>query len=264
MCASCGCGGEHDHGHAHGHAHDYEHDHGHDREHGSVRRLRLERAILEKNDAHARENRAWLARREVTAVNLIGAPGAGKTALLEATLKAMAGLVPISVIEGDQQTERDAARIRAAGGRAVQLNTGTGCHLDAHAVGHALEELDPPPGSLVVIENVGNLVCPALFDLGEKAKVVVLSVAEGEDKPVKYPHMFRASEVLVVSKVDLLPHLQFDVEQCLAHAREVQPWQRVLRASAATGEGIEDWCRWLRELASPAEAARAPSRVSSS
>jgi hydrogenase nickel incorporation protein HypB len=188
----------------------------------------------------------------VAAVNLVSAPGAGKTTLLEATLWLLAGRFPVSVIEGDQETERDAARVRAAGGRALQLNTGTGCHLDAHAVGHALRELDPPPRSLVVIENVGNLVCPALFDLGERAKVVVLSVTEGEDKPLKYPHMFRASDLLLLNKVDLLPHLRFDVHRCLAHAREVNPDQRVMHVSAATGHGLDAWCAWLGEIVAAA------------
>ena len=166
MCATCGCGNAEGHAHEHPHRHDNHHDHDHD----VARVIRLERQILEKNDAHARANRAWLARRNVVAFNLVSSPGAGKTTLLEATLRGVKGRAVVSVIEGDQETEHDAARIRAAGGRALQLNTGTGCHLDAHSVGHALEELDPPARSLVLIENVGNLVCPALFDLGERAK----------------------------------------------------------------------------------------------
>jgi hydrogenase nickel incorporation protein HypB len=218
-------------------------------EHGETRTLRLEKEILERNAAHARENRAWLAARRVVAFDLVGGPGAGKTALLEATLRACAGGPVLSVIEGDQETERDAERIRAAGGCAIQLTTGTGCHLDAHAVGHALVELDPPPGSLVVIENVGNLVCPALFDLGERAKIAAMSVTEGEDKPLKYPHVFRAAGVLVLTKVDLLPHLRFDIDQCLAYARAVHPDQRVFRLSAATGQGMSAWCAWLAEQA---------------
>jgi hydrogenase nickel incorporation protein HypB len=201
--------------------------------------------VLERNARHARQNREWLSRRAVLALNLVSAPGAGKTTLLEATIGALRGRATVSVIEGDQETERDATRIREAGGRALQLNTGTGCHLDAHTVGHALEELDPPRGSVVLIENVGNLVCPALFDLGERCKVVVLSVTEGEDKPLKYPHIFRASEAMVLNKTDLLPHLRFDADRCLEHARAVNGRISVLRLSAATGQGIEAWCAWL-------------------
>jgi hydrogenase nickel incorporation protein HypB len=241
MCATCGCGSDSEHEHEAYHHHQER-----------ARIVRLEKEILDKNAAHARDNRAWLSARRVAAINLVGAPGSGKTTLLEAALRMLAGLFPVSVIEGDQETERDAARVRAAGGRALQLNTGTGCHLDAHSVGHALKELDPPPRSLVVIENVGNLVCPALFDLGERSKVVVLSVTEGEDKPAKYPHMFRVSELLLLNKVDLQPHLRFDVERCLAHAREVNPKQRVMQLSATTGHGLDAWCAWLGEIVAAA------------
>jgi hydrogenase nickel incorporation protein HypB len=169
----------------------------------------------------------------------MSAPGSGKTRLLEATIARLGGSPVVSVLEGDQETDRDAARIRAAGARAVQINTGTGCHLDAHDVGHALQRLDPPRASLVAIENVGNLVCPALFELGERAKVVVLSVTEGEDKPLKYPHAFRAAQALVVSKMDLAGYVGFGLEACVANARAVNP-----------GEGMDGWCDWLRsELA---------------
>jgi hydrogenase nickel incorporation protein HypB len=256
MCATCGCGSEHEHpegtGHRHSHGHDVSHRHEHGHEH--ARTLRLERDILEKNAGYARANRAWLQQRRVTAINVLGAPGAGKTTLLEATVKALAGRMAVSVIEGDQETDRDAERIRAAGAAALQLNTGTGCHLDAHHVRHALEELDPPRHSLVIIENVGNLVCPALFDLGERAKVVIMSVTEGEDKPLKYPHMFRASELLLLNKVDLLPHLRFDVDRCLAHARHVHSAQTVLHVSATSGHGIAQFCTWLREMVGAARA----------
>jgi hydrogenase nickel incorporation protein HypB len=249
MCATCGCSPEHDHHHD-GHHHDHPRAHeAQDEadEHREERRrkIRLERDVLAKNDAFARQNRAWLAARSVTALNLVSSPGAGKTTLLEQTIRALADRLTISVLEGDQETERDAARIRATGARAVQINTGTGCHLDAHTVGHALVGLAPPPGSTVMIENVGNLVCPALFDLGERAKVVILSVTEGDDKPLKYPHMFRASEVMIISKLDLLPHVTFDLARCIANARAVQPRLRIFTLSATMGEGLEEWLAWL-------------------
>ena len=256
MCATCGCAGEprghhdphHHHDHGQGHHHHptaISHDHRGD-EPARARTLRLERDILERNAAFARENRAWLAARDVCTVNLMSAPGSGKTRLLEATLARLGNRPELAVLEGDQETDRDAARIRAAGGRAVQINTGTGCHLDAHDVGHALEHLDPARGSLVAIENVGNLVCPALFDLGERAKVVVLSVTEGEDKPLKYPHAFRAAQALVLSKLDLARHVGFDLDACIANARAANSRLRILPLSAVTGEGMDAWCNWLR------------------
>ena len=248
MCATCGCETHHHDEHGQ-HAHAHEHD-GNGHHHDAERRtLRLERDVLAKNDAYARQNRAWLAARGVAALNLVSSPGAGKTTLLEATIRALQGRLPISVLEGDQETERDAERIRATGARAVQLNTGKGCHLEAHAEGHALERLSPPPRSLVMIENVGNLVCPALLDLGEHAKVVVLSVTEGDDKPLKYPHMFRASRVMILNKKDLLPHVHFDVEACLDRARRVSPELEIFVLSATTGEGLAPWCDWLVRLA---------------
>jgi hydrogenase nickel incorporation protein HypB len=176
----------------------------------------------------------------------MSSPGAGKTTLLERTIAALSGELPLFVIEGDQASANDADRIRAAGAPVVQVNTGTGCHLDAGMVAKGLAELRPPSGAAVLIENVGNLVCPALFDLGEQAKIVLFSVTEGEDKPVKYPHMFRAADLVLVSKVDLLPHLDFDVERALGYARETNPGVTVLRVSARTGEGMDAWYAWLR------------------
>jgi hydrogenase nickel incorporation protein HypB len=205
----------------------------------------LEEAILAKNDRLAERNRGWLAGREILALNLMSSPGAGKTTLLERTIRDLGGRVPIGVIEGDQATDHDAARIRATGCRAVQINTGAGCHLDAEMLARGLESLQPPLGSVVMIENVGNLVCPALFDLGERAKVVILSVTEGEDKPVKYPHMFRAADAVLLNKIDLLPHVAFDVERCIHFAHRVNPSARVLRVSATTGEGMGEWYDWL-------------------
>jgi hydrogenase nickel incorporation protein HypB len=226
MCATCGCGSA-------------EHEHEH-------RTVLLEQDVLAKNDHLAHANRHWLADRRVLAVNLMSSPGAGKTTLLERTIPEL----PISVIEGDQETQFDADRIRATGCAAVQINTGVGCHLDAEMVARALRELDPPADSIVVIENVGNLVCPALFDLGEAAKIVITSVTEGADKPLKYPHMFRAGQLLLINKIDLLPYVRFDVERCIAFARAVNPDIEVLQVSAETGQGLEAWYRWLRgELA---------------
>jgi hydrogenase nickel incorporation protein HypB len=237
MCAICGCSHDHHH-HHHGDDHDHHHDHEH-------RTVTLEQAILGKNDRLAERNRGWLAGREILAVNLMSSPGAGKTTLLERTIRDLGGRVTINVIEGDQATDHDAARIRATGARAVQINTGAGCHLDADMFARGLESLKPPFGSIVMVENVGNLVCPALFDLGERAKVVILSVTEGEDKPVKYPHMFRAADAVVLNKIDLLPHLAFDVERCIELAHRVNPRARVLPVSATTGEGLSEWYDWL-------------------
>jgi len=211
---------------------------------GPERTLKLERSLLEKNQRLAEQNRAWLAERSVLAFNLMGSPGAGKTALLEAIARFAPELGAL-VVEGDQATERDAERIRRAGCRAIQINTGTGCHLDAHAVLHALAALAPEPGSRVFLENVGNLVCPALFDLGEALRIVVLSVTEGDDKPLKYPHMFRACDALVLNKIDLLPHVQFDPKQAIEHARALNPRVSTFELSATSGQGVESFCAWL-------------------
>lgn len=171
----------------------------------------------------------------------------GKTTLLERTIQDLKDTLAIGVIEGDQETANDAKCIRATGCRVVQINTGTGCHLEADTVGRSLAALNLPAGSLVMIENVGNLVCPALFDLGERAKVVILSITEGEDKPVKYPHMFRAAELLLLNKIDLLPYLRFDFEHCLDYARQVNPNLQVFPLSALTGEGLDAWYSWLQD-----------------
>jgi hydrogenase nickel incorporation protein HypB len=211
--------------------------------------VELEREVLAKNDRAAERNRDWLASRGILALNLMSSPGAGKTTLLERTIRELGTELGISVVEGDQETVFDAERIRATGCPTLQLNTGTGCHLEAEMLGAALEKLGPASGSVVMIENVGNLVCPALFDLGEYAKAVVLSVTEGEDKPLKYPYMFRACRLMILNKIDLLPHVQFDVERCVAYARRVNPSIEVIRVSATTGEGLDDWYAWLRRRA---------------
>ena len=215
----------------------------------------LEARILAKNDAEAVKNRAWFSGREILALNLVSSPGAGKTTLLERTIKDLKDELPIYVLEGDQATTNDGERIRAAGAPAVQVNTGTGCHLEADIVARGLMQLRPAAGSVVMIENVGNLVCPAMFDLGERAKVVILSVTEGEDKPLKYPHMFRAAEVMILNKTDLLPHVDFDVDRAIENARAVNPDIAVLQVSARTGEGLQAWYGWLREQRAAARAA---------
>lgn len=264
MCATCGCSDDathtvhevrgESHGHAHGHSHDHAHE-AHDHEHDhhdhaaeprATRTLRLEREVLAKNDLIAERNRGWLAGRGVLALNLMSSPGAGKTTLLERTIGDLAAEMPIAVIEGDQATQRDAERIRAAGSRVVQITTGTGCHLDAEMIARGLQTLAPPAGTLLMIENVGNLVCPALFDLGEHAKVVIASVTEGEDKPLKYPHMFHAADLMLLNKIDLLPHLSFDAERCVGYAQQVNPELRIVRVSATRGDGLEAWYDWLR------------------
>jgi len=246
--------GHHDHGHGHHHGHDGHQPHRHD--HGGVRAptvvVDLDAAILSKNDALAAKNRAWFAGREILALNLVSSPGAGKTTLLERTIRDLRQTLPLLVIEGDQATANDGERIRAAGAPAVQVNTGTGCHLDAEMVARGLMVLKPGVGSVVMIENVGNLVCPALFDLGERAKVVVLSTAEGEDKPLKYPHMFRAAQIMILNKIDLLPHLDYDVARAIANAHAVNPAIKTFLLSARTGEGLASWYDWLRGEAAAA------------
>ena len=261
MCGTCGCSngnkatvidlqtGEHTHIDADGnettHSHDHTHAHAHDN--ATTTTVVLEQAIMQKNDALAARNRAWFSGREILALNLVSSPGSGKTSLLERTIIDLKGKKPIYVIEGDQQTANDAQRIKDSGAPSVQINTGTGCHLEADMVMTGLKVLKPDPGSIVMIENVGNLVCPALFDLGEAAKVAILSVTEGEDKPLKYPHMFQASQLMLLNKTDLLPHLDFDVEKCLEYAYEVNPEIEIIQLSAKSGEGMNEWYDWLEK-----------------
>jgi hydrogenase nickel incorporation protein HypB len=221
----------------------------------------VERGILDKNDRFARANRRWLAERGVLALNFVSSPGSGKTSLLVETIRRLQGELPLAVIEGDQQTSNDAERIRATGARAIQINTGKGCHLDASMVEHALAHLAPADDSVLFIENVGNLVCPAAFDLGEAAKVVVLSVTEGEDKPLKYPDMFAAAQLMLLNKVDLLPYLDFDVAQAIDCARRVNPAIEVLQVSATRGQGMDGWLDWVRAAAGRARAERAARRA---
>ena len=243
MCAICGCGATADH------THDPHHHHAHAHDADATRLLRIERDVMAQNDSHAAANRERLAALGVFAVNLLSSPGSGKTTLLLRLIEALRARHAIAVIEGDQQTDLDAARIRAAGVPAVQINTGPGCHLDAHMVGHALDDLALEREQLLFIENVGNLVCPAGFDLGEAARVVVLSITEGEDKPLKYPIMFATADLLVLNKADLLPHLDFDVGLCLANARRVNPDAQTLVVSARTGEGLAALVAWVEARA---------------
>jgi hydrogenase nickel incorporation protein HypB len=261
MCTTCGCGNSDGRAIAFDdpsggrttakhkvHAHDHARDHPHPHHGGDVekRLIMLEQDLLAKNAGFAEGNRRLFDQRGVFAVNLVSSPGSGKTTLLARTASALGRQLPIGVIEGDQQTSRDAERIRAAGVPAIQINTGKVCHLDAHMIGHAVEQLELSPGYVLFIENVGNLVCPAGFDLGERHKIVVVSVTEGEDKPLKYPDMFAAADLMILNKIDLLPHVDFDVTRCVAYARRIKPSINVIELSATTGSGLEPWYAWLR------------------
>ena len=252
MCTTCGCStSDHDnhhnhkHDHSHTHSHDSKHSHQHDTEPGKRTTIAIEEDILGKNNRLAGFNRAMFKEKGIFALNLVSSPGSGKTTLLERTLRELSHKLRFAVIEGDQQTDNDAQRIAATGVPVRQINTGAGCHLDAHMIMHGTEEFDLDNLDLLLIENVGNLVCPAAFDLGEHHKVAVLSVTEGEDKPLKYPQMFRNSTIMLLNKTDLLPHLDFDVEKCKEYARRVSPGIIIFEVSAKSGEGMEAWYQWL-------------------
>jgi hydrogenase nickel incorporation protein HypB len=253
VCGTCGCG-ESDvrvelltGAHLHGDGVPHEHAPADDHRHGPVAGVvEIETALLAKNDHLAAHNRAWLAERGIVALNLMSSPGSGKTSLLRRTIAELAPSRVVGVIEGDQETRIDAEKIRSTGASVVQINTGSGCHLDAAMLARGLTELAPPRGSLVFVENVGNLVCPALFDLGEAAKVVVVSVTEGEDKPLKYPNMFSVADLVVVNKIDLLPYVDVQLDRLVDHCREVNAGVQVLPLSVTTGEGVRAWCDWLR------------------
>ncbi|MDJ0508860.1 MAG: hydrogenase nickel incorporation protein HypB [Crocosphaera sp.] len=232
----------HDHEHDHSHHH-HNHAHDHAKMHGTT--ISLEEKILQKNNLIAAENRGYFKGRNILALNLVSSPGSGKTTLLTRTINDLKERLKINVIEGDQETVNDAQKIKETGCKVVQINTGTGCHLEAAMVEKGYNELNPEPNSILMIENVGNLVCPALFDLGETAKVAILSVTEGEDKPIKYPHMFRESKVMILTKTDLLPYVQFDVEKCLDYAKQVNPQLEIFQVSSVTGEGLSSWYNWL-------------------
>lgn len=247
MCGVCGCN-RHNEQHSHGrHQTDGHHHHHHGGAPGHVTHdlVRIEQDILAKNDAYAGENRKRLGQSGVFAMNVISSPGSGKTTLLVRTIEMLKAKIPVAVIEGDQQTSIDADRVRATGVPTVQINTGRGCHLDAHMVGHALDELPLKRNSILFIENVGNLVCPSGFDLGEQQKIAILSVTEGDDKPLKYPDAFAAASTMLLSKVDLLPYLDFDVDRCIEHARAINPEIVVMQVSARSGAGMAEWVDWL-------------------
>ena len=264
MCIDCGCAtsdeGHFHPDHDHSHEHDgYGHDHGNhstfsDR-HSTTRRISLEQDVLAINDRLATKNRSFYQEKRVLPLNILSSPGTGKTTLIEQTILALerrsrAGRnsFPLAVIEGDQATTRDSDRIRQLGIPAIQINTGKGCHLDAHQIGHASRDLPLSPGMVLFIENIGNLVCPALFDLGESARVVLFSVTEGEDKPIKYPQMFGFANLILLTKTDLLPHLDFDREKALNYIRAINPEATILEVSSKSGDGLEEWIEWIDSL----------------
>ena len=245
MCIDCGCSAEP--------GHDHHHDHKHDER--TSRTIRIEEDLLAKNNRLAADNRARFAAEQLLVLNLVSSPGSGKTSILERTLTDLKGKLDFAVLEGDQQTSNDAERIAATGVAVKQINTGAGCHLDAHMVGHGVDSFNLRTTEILMIENVGNLVCPAAFDLGEDHKVVVLSVTEGEDKPLKYPQMFQAADLMLINKIDLLPYLRFDLEQSKAFARQVNPQIEILELSCHSGAGMVAWYDWLtHELSRKREA----------
>ncbi len=239
MCIDCGCGTDPNHSHHHEHGHDHEHDE------KNSRTIRIEEDLLAKNNRLASNNRTRFSAGQLLVLNLVSSPGSGKTSILERTLTDLKKQIDFAVLEGDQQTTNDADRIAATGVAVKQINTGAGCHLDAHMIGHGVEDFDLAATDILMIENVGNLVCPASFDLGEDHKVVVLSVTEGEDKPLKYPQMFQAADLMLINKIDLLPYLRFDLEQCKTFARQVNPEIEIMELSCHSGEGMTAWYDWL-------------------
>ncbi len=265
MCDTCGCGSENtviqtpkeyrdhermhamgeEHSHDHHHSHDHEHDHGRHSHTTTTETIDVNTDVLQQNNLIAERNRGYFQARKIFALNLVSSPGSGKTTLLEKTIQHLKDDMDIRVIEGDQQSMQDANRIESTGVSVVQVNTGKGCHLDSRMIHNAIPKLDLEDSSVLMIENVGNLVCPSLFDLGEHHKVVIISVTEGEDKPMKYPSMFAASDVCIINKTDLLPYVDFDVDQCMEYARQVQPNLTFFQMSCRTGEGMEDWFQWI-------------------
>ncbi len=265
MCGTCGCGSddnkvsiqipgeikvhqheghEHHHHHDHSHSHDHGHDHSHEHYHKTI--VEVEKDILQHNDVMAARNRGYFDAKNIFAINLVSSPGSGKTSILERTLSDLKTKMDFYVIEGDQQTLNDANRIDALQIPVIQINTGKGCHLESDMVYDAVKKLDIKDNSILMIENVGNLVCPSMFDLGEKKRVVIISTTEGEDKPIKYPDMFYSSNICIINKIDLLPYLNFDVEKTKEYALQVNPNLKFFEISATTGEGMEEWYAWLK------------------
>ena len=235
MCATCGCD-------SHSHQHDHDHSHSH-----SKTIVEVEKDVLYENNMLAQRNRGYFEAKNILALNLVSSPGSGKTSLLERTLTDLKEQFTCYVIEGDQQTSRDADRIHATGTKVAQINTGKGCHLDAHMVLHAVQGMKPSENSILFIENVGNLVCPAMFDLGEKERVVIISVTEGDDKPIKYPDMFHTSTLCIINKTDLLPYVPFSMDKCREYARQVNPNLQFIEVSCTNGDGLPAWYQWLKE-----------------
>ena len=272
MCITCGCSSDenevkiikvdgktishshsHDHGngpHVHSHSHDHDHEHhhhDHDHSHSHIMEIDLEKDILHKNDLLAERNKGYFEAKNIYAINLVSSPGSGKTSLLERTIADLKSEISFGVIEGDQQTSNDADRIAALEVPVIQINTGKGCHLDSEMISKAVKQLSPVDGTLLMIENVGNLVCPSMFDLGENARVVIISITEGEDKPIKYPDMFYGSQICIINKIDLLPYLKFDIEKLKDYAKKVNPNLLIFEVSAYTGEGMESWYNFLKK-----------------
>ncbi len=249
MCATCGCDANASTsikqiGETHHHDHHHEHDHSHSH---SKTIIEVEKDVLHENNLLAERNRGYFYAKNILALNLVSSPGSGKTSLLERTLNDLKDLFPFYVIEGDQQTSRDADRIHATGTKVAQINTGKGCHLDAHMILHAVQGIKPKDNSILFIENVGNLVCPAMFDLGEKERVVIISVTEGDDKPIKYPDMFHTSTLCIINKTDLLPYVNFNMDKAKEYARQVNPALQFIELSCTNGEGLSNWYQWLKE-----------------
>lgn len=236
------------HEHKHGDEHDHNHDHTHSHDHN--KRIEIEQDVLYKNNLLAERNRGYFQARNILALNLVSSPGSGKTAILEKTINDLSKNIAFSVIEGDQQTMNDADRIKATGAPVIQVNTGPGCHLDAEMISSAVKELKITDNSILMIENVGNLVCPALFDLGENYRAVIISVTEGEDKPLKYPYMFQSSNLCIINKIDLLPYVEFDMEKTREYALRVNHHLQFIELSAKTGEGMDKWYKWLKKMRS--------------
>lgn len=248
MCSTCGCDSGTDVSiHHHG-----EHHHDHDHQHQKTM-VDVEQDVLHQNNLLGERNRGYFDAKNILALNLVSSPGSGKTSLLEKTLVDLKGELEFAVIEGDQQTTNDADRIHATGTKVTQINTGKGCHLDAHMVLHALQGMKPKDNSVLFIENVGNLVCPAMFDLGEKERVVIISVTEGDDKPLKYPDMFHSSTLCIINKIDLLPYVPFDMEKVKANAKKVNHKLEIIELSCTSGEGLQQWYQWLKSKVLVAE-----------